>query len=116
MGGGPNPLRVHKVGLKSMDGQTLDLTKPRKEKVIHIYNDENKLLESNTRKSIKKKYYKRIGMAMGRGGAEGWDLRPGPTWTFLAPSSPRPARRGKFLTPSPPLKALRRPVKPRPTL
>ena len=30
-------------------------------------------------------------MAMGRGGAEGWDLRPGPTWTFLAPSSPRPA-------------------------
>lgn len=25
-----------------------------KEKVIHIYNDENKLLESNTRKSIKK--------------------------------------------------------------
>ena len=31
-----------------------------KEKVIHIYNDENKLLESNTRKSIKKKYYKRM--------------------------------------------------------
>ena len=26
-----------------------------KEKVIHIYNDENKLLESSTRKSIKKK-------------------------------------------------------------
>ena len=35
--------------------------------------------------------WSQVRMAMGRGGAEGWDLRPGPTWTFLAPSSPRPA-------------------------
>ena len=31
-GGGLNPLRVHKEGPKSMDGQALDLTKQRKEK------------------------------------------------------------------------------------
>ena len=32
-----------------------------------------------------------VGMAMGRGGAKGWDLRPRPAWIFLAPSPPRPA-------------------------
>ena len=32
-----------------------------------------------------------VGMAMGRGGAEGWDLRPRSAWIFLAPSPPRPA-------------------------
>ena len=56
-----------------------------------------------------------IGMAMGRGGAEGWDLRPRPVWIFLAPSPPRPAWRGKYFAPSPPLQAPRRPAKPRPT-
>ena len=30
-----------------------------------------------------------IGMAMGRGGAEGWGLRPRPVWFYLAPSPPR---------------------------
>ena len=33
----------------------------------------------------------KVGMAMGRSGAEGWDLRPRPAWIFLAPSPPRPA-------------------------
>ena len=28
---------------------------------------------------------------MGRGGAEGWGLRPRPAWFYLAPSPPRPA-------------------------
>ena len=32
-----------------------------------------------------------IGMAMGRGGAEGWDLRPRPAWIFLTSSLSRPA-------------------------
>ena len=32
-----------------------------------------------------------VGMAMGRDGAEGWDLRSRPAWIFLAPSPPRPA-------------------------
>ena len=32
-----------------------------------------------------------LGMAMGRGGAEGWGIRPRPTWFCLAPSPPRPA-------------------------
>ena len=32
-----------------------------------------------------------VGMAMGRSGAEGWDLRPRPAWIFLTPSPPRPA-------------------------
>ena len=41
-------------------------------------------------------------MAMGRGGAEGWGLRPRPTWIFLAPS--------------PPLKAPQSPAPPRKTL
>ena len=35
--------------------------------------------------------FSKLGMAMGRGGAEGWDLRLRPTWIFLAPSPPRPA-------------------------
>ena len=56
-----------------------------------------------------------LGMAIGRGGAEGWDLRPRLAWIFLTPSPPRPAWWGKFLAPSPPLKALRRPAKPHPT-
>ena len=43
-----------------------------------------------------------VGMAMGQGGAEGWDLHPRPTWIFLIPSSPH--------------KAPRRPLKPRPTI
>ena len=34
--------------------------------------------------------YSLLGMAMGRGGAEGWDLRPLPTWIFFAPTPPRP--------------------------
>ena len=59
--------------------------------------------------------YSHKGMAMGRSGAEGWDLRPRPAWIFLAPSPSRPALRGKFLAPSPPLKAPRRPAKPHPT-
>ena len=59
-------------------------------------------------------YQPYVEMAMGRSGAEGWDLRPCPAWIFLAPSSPRAAWRGKVLAPSPPLKALRRPAKPRP--
>ena len=37
------------------------------------------------------KHISNLGMAMGRGGAEGWDLRPRPAWIFLAPSPPRPA-------------------------
>ena len=32
-----------------------------------------------------------LGMAMGRSGAKGWDLRPCPARIFLAPSPPRPA-------------------------
>ena len=52
---------------------------------------------------------------MGRGGAEGWGLRPHPTWFYLTPSPlrsapprpapPRPAPpdRENFLIPSPPL-------------
>ena len=32
-----------------------------------------------------------IGMAMGRGGVKGWDLRPYPAWIFLASSLLRPA-------------------------
>ena len=30
-------------------------------------------------------------MAMGRGGAKGWGLRPHPTWFYLAPSPPHTA-------------------------
>ena len=33
----------------------------------------------------------RDGNEAGRGGAEGWDLCPHPTWIFLAPSPPCPA-------------------------
>ena len=32
-----------------------------------------------------------LGMAMGRGGAEGWGLHPRPAWFCLAPSPSRPA-------------------------
>ena len=49
---------------------------------------------------LRRKRHTEVGMAMGRSGAEGWDLRPRPAWIFLAPS--------------PPLKAPRRPAKPRP--
>ena len=66
-------------------------------------------------KRLKSENIAPLGMAMGRGGAEGWDLRSRFAWIFLAPSPPRPAWRGKFLAPSPPLKAPRRPAKPRPT-
>ena len=38
-----------------------------------------------------------LGMAMGRGGAKGWDLRPRPAWIFLAPSPPRPHDGENFL-------------------
>ena len=38
-----------------------------------------------------------LGMAMGRGGAEGWDLRPRPAWIFLAPSPPLKAPRSPTL-------------------
>ena len=46
-----------------------------------------------------------IGMAMGQGGAEGWDLCPRPAWFCLATSPPCPAPHyGKnFLISSPPL-------------
>ena len=37
-----------------------------KEKVIHVYNDENKLLESNTRKSIKKNYKRMLKKKKGK--------------------------------------------------
>ena len=60
---------------------------------------------------------------MGRGGAKGWGIRPHPTWFYLAPSPPhtappRPAPhdRENFLTPSPSLRALQRPVSPHKTL
>ena len=33
-----------------------------------------------------------IGMAMGRGGTEGWDIRSHPAWFCFAPSPLRPAR------------------------
>ena len=47
-------------------------------------------------------------MAMGRSGAEGWDLRPRPAWIFLAPSPPRPAPHdGENFLPHP------RPLRPR---
>ena len=37
-------------------------------------------------------------MAMGRGGAEGWDLRPRPAWIFLAPTHLAPYDRENFLS------------------
>ena len=42
-----------------------------------------------------------IGMAMGRGGTEGWDLRSHPAWFCFAPSPLRPARQGKLSHPIP---------------
>ena len=42
-----------------------------------------------------------LGMAMGRGGAEGWGLRPRPAWFCLATSPPRPAWRGILSHPNP---------------
>ena len=62
-------------------------------------------------------YYMHIGMAMGRGGSEGWSLCPRLTWFFLIPFPPRPASHDSknFLTPFPPLGALRSPVPPRKT-
>ena len=60
--------------------------------------------------------WSQVRMAMGRGEAEEWDLRPGPTWTFLAPSShdgenflphPRPLRPHEDpRSPAPPRKTL----------
>ena len=41
-----------------------------------------------------------IGMAMGQGGAEGWDLCPRPAWFCLATSPPSPAP--PLLVPVPP--------------
>ena len=40
-----------------------------------------------------------VGMAMGRGGAEGWGLHPRPAWFCLAPSPPRMT--GKTFSPHP---------------
>ena len=41
-------------------------------------------------KEITQAFGSRLGMTMGRGGAEGWDLRPHPAWIILAPSPPCP--------------------------
>ena len=62
-----------------------------------------------------------LGMAMGWGGAEGWDLRPCPAsrMDFLAPSPPCPAWRKNFLPHSCPLRPhedSRSPTLPRKTL
>ena len=42
-----------------------------------------------------------IGMAIGRGGAEGWGLHPRPAWFYLAPSLPRLVWWGKLSHPIP---------------
>ena len=45
-----------------------------------------------------------VGIAMGRGGAEGWSLHPCPVWFCLAHPCPTPYDWENFLTPSPPLR------------
>jgi len=52
----------------------------------------------------------------GRGGFEGWGLRPRPAWFCLTLSPPHPAYGKNFLSPSPPLGAPRSPAPPRNTL
>ena len=46
-----------------------------------------------------------VGMAMGRGGAGGWDLRPRPAWLlpFPIPTPPRGAGQTTPPRPAPPL-------------
>ena len=52
-------------------------------------------------------------MVMGRGGVEGWGLRPCPAWFCL---NPCPHDGENFFTPSPPLEALRSPASSHKTL
>ena len=60
----------------------------------HVIECRKKVKEKTKKKQDKvdiKPVTLQVGMAMGRGGVEGWDLRPRPAWIFLAPSPPRPA-------------------------
>ena len=50
-------------------------------------------------------------MAMGRIGAEGWDLHPCLVWFYFAPSTPPPYDWENFLIPFPPLGASPCPIK-----